>query len=128
MQLDQSMPSRLSSCYPDIQRVFEAQSSFGQKQLATRIVLWAAHEAGVDPDEVSALLSQHHAAQLDALCVEMDAQYFELFDRQDSRHQLFFCKARAYSAGACLARDAWDDAIYESTFATEKPLLIRDFL
>ncbi|MFK7700659.1 hypothetical protein [Pseudomonas caspiana] len=122
------MPSRLASRYPDIQSVFEAQSPFGQKQLATRIVLWAAHEAGIDPDEVSALLSQHHAAQLDALCMEMDARYFELLDRQDSRHQLFFCKARAYSAGALLARDTWDDAIYESTFATEKPLLIHEFL
>lgn len=122
------MSTRLASRYPDIHQAFAAQSPFGQKLLATRIVRWAAHEAGIDPDEVSALLSTHHAAQLDALCAEMDAQYFELFDRLDSRHQLFFCKARAYSAGAFLARDAWDDAIYEATFATEKPLLIRDFL
>ncbi|MCQ3001872.1 hypothetical protein NLO98_19155 [Pseudomonas syringae] len=122
------MSSRLASRYPDIHEVFEAQSPFGQKQLATRIVLWVAHEAGIDLDEVSALVSNHHAERLDALCAEMDEQYFELFDRLDSRHQLFFCKARAYSASAFLARDAWDDAIYESTFATEKPLLIHDFL
>lgn len=122
------MSSRLASRYPDIHHLFNVQSPFGQKQLATRIVLWAAREAGIDPEEVSALLSPHHAEQLDTLCAEMDAQYFELFDRLDSRHQLFFCKARAYSAGAFLARDAWEDAIYESTFATEKQLLIRDFL
>ncbi len=122
------MTSRLASNYPDIQRLLQALDTLERQSLATRIVLWAAQEAGIDADDMRVLLARNQPEPFEALCAESEEHYFELAERGDDRHPVFFAQARAYSAGAFLMRGAWDDAVYESTFATEKALLIDDFL
>ncbi|KQQ54542.1 hypothetical protein ASF84_14495 [Pseudomonas sp. Leaf127] len=121
------MTSRLASNYPDIQRLLQSLDTQERRSLATRIVLWAAQEAGIDPDEMRMLLARNQPEPFEALCAEHEECYFELARRSDDRHSAFFAKARAYSAAAFLVRGAWDEAVYESTFATEKALLIDDF-
>lgn len=125
---EKHMPSRLASSYPDIQQVLDAISPSKKLDVATRIVLWAASEAGLDPADIMFTLSKLDPALFDNLGSEMEAQYFRLYEHGDKMHLSFFCKARAYSASAWLAREAPYEAIYESIFATEKPLVIADFL
>ncbi|WP_256569391.1 MULTISPECIES: hypothetical protein, partial [Pseudomonas] len=125
---EKDMPSRLASSYPDIQHALDVIIPSKKLDVATRIVLWAASDAGLDPAEIMVTLSKLDPVLFDNLCSEMEAQYFRLFERGDEMHLSFFCKARAYSASAWLAREAPYEAIYESIFATEKPLVIADFL
>ncbi|WP_109512739.1 hypothetical protein [Pseudomonas ovata] len=122
------MTSRLALNYPDIQRLLQALDTRERRSLATRIVLWAAQQAGLDPDTMRALLARNQPEPFEALCAEHEEHYFELAERGDDRHPVFFAKARAYSAAAFLVRGVWDEAVYESTFATEHALLIDDFL
>lgn len=122
------MLSRLASSYPEVQHALDAITPGKQLDVATRIVLWAASDAGLDPAEIMATLAKLEPERFDNLCSDMDAQYFRLFECGDHTHLSFFCKARAYSASAWLARKAPCEAIYESIAATEKPLVMADFL
>lgn len=97
-------------------------------KVATRVVLEVADEAGLSPLNIQDALLKGDWGSLNDLSSEMDELYFELLDREDNQHQSFFCKARAYSAAACLARGDLYEAIYESIFATQKPLVIHDYL
>ena len=125
---EKDMPSRLASSHPDIQHALDAIIPSKKMDVATRIVLWAATDAGIDPAEIMVTLSKLDPVLFDNLCSEMELQYFKLFELGDEMHRVFFCKARAYSASAWLAREAPGEAIYESIFATDRPVVIADFL
>lgn len=122
------MTTRLMLSNPDVHRAFDALESAEKKRVATRIVLWAVDQVGGDSEEVASLLSSGNQALLEAICAEMEEQYFHLLERDDEGCYGWFSKARAYSGSVFLARDEFDDAIYESIFATEKSLQISDFL
>jgi predicted alpha/beta superfamily hydrolase len=122
------MPSRLTSGHPAIQNALDAISQDNKTKVTTRVVLWIASETGLNSPTIQDALLKGDWNSLNDLCSEMDEQYLELLDRGDNQHQSFFCKARAYSAAACLARGDLDEAIYESIFATQKALVIDDFL
>ncbi|WP_460045014.1 hypothetical protein [Pseudomonas sp. S2_H01] len=122
------MTDRLASSNPDLYRAFDAMEPSTKKQVATRIVLWAIDEVGGDSNEVAELLSREGHARLAALCAEMEEKYFDLLERDEHQSCAWFCKARAYNASVLLAREELDDAVYESIFATEKPIQVSDFL
>ncbi|WP_421546444.1 hypothetical protein [Pseudomonas sp. QD4] len=121
------MPSRLACRYPEVQQALDAGLPGRNRQVATRIVLWAASEAGLNRAEMVIALEKKDPALFDALCAEMEEQQFRLFEQGDERHLVFFNKARVYSASAWLARDVPHEAIYESIFATDSALLMADF-
>lgn len=122
------MTDRLVSSNPDLHRAFNALEPVTKKLVATRIVLWAIDEVGGDSNEVAELLSCGGHARLETLCSEMEEKYFYLLERDDGQSAAWFCKARAYNANVFLAHDELCDAVYESIFATEKPLQVSDFL
>lgn len=121
------MPSRLASSYPDVQHALDAGIPSKKMEVATRIVLWAASEAGLNRTDIVVALSKRDPELFDDLFAEMEEQQFRLFERGDEMHLSFFNKARVYNASAWLAREVPHEAIYESTFATEKTLVIADF-
>lgn len=121
------MTDRLVSSNPDVHRAFDALEP-AEKRVATRIVLWAVDEVRGDSDEVASLLSSGSDARLEAICAEMEEQYFDLLERDDKGSYAWFSKARAYSGSVFLARGELDDAVYESIFATEKSFQVSDFL
>jgi len=123
-----TLPSRLASRYPEVQQALDARPPSKNRQVATRIVLWAAREAGLNRDDLLGALAKKDPALFDALCAEMEEQQFRLFERADTMHLSFFNKARVYSASAWLARDVPHEAIYESMFATDSALVLADFL
>ena len=122
-----AMPSRLASSYPDVQHALDTSIPSKKMDVATRIVLWAANEAGLNRADIVVALSKRDPELFDDLFVEMEEQQFKLFERGDELHLSFFSKARVYNASAWLARGAPHEAIYESTFATEKTLVVADF-
>jgi len=122
-----AMPSRLASSYPDVQHALDADIPSKNMEVATRIVLWAASEAGLNRADIVVALSKRDPALFDHLCAEMEEQQFKLFQCGDEMHLTFFDKARVYNASAWLAREVPHEAIYESIFATENTLVIADF-
>ncbi|MCF4997175.1 hypothetical protein GIW70_03160 [Pseudomonas syringae] len=121
------MPSRLASNYPQLQRELDAVIPSEALEMAVRIVLWAASEAGLDRRDIVRTLAKNDAGLFDELCAEMEEQQFTLFEYGDTRHLAFFNKARAYNASAWLVRGVPHEAIYESIFATDKPFVMNDF-
>lgn len=122
-----AMLSRLASRFPDVQHALDAGIQSKKMEVATRIVLWAASEAGLNRADIVVALSKRDPALFDDLYAEMEKQQFRLFERGDEMHLSFFNKARVYNASAWLAREVPHEAIYESIFATEKTLVIDDF-
>lgn len=83
------MPSRLACRYPEVQQALDAGLPGRNRQVATRIVLWAASEAGLNRAEIVIALAKKDPALFDALCAEMEEQQFRLFERGDERHLVF---------------------------------------
>ena len=65
------MPSRLASSYPDVQHALDAIIPSKKLDVATRIALWAASDAGLDPAEIMVTLSKLDPVLFDNLCSEM---------------------------------------------------------
>ena len=122
-----TIASRLASSYPDVQHALNAGTPSEKMEVATRIVLWAASEAGLDRADILVALSKRDPTLFDELCADMEEQQFKLFERGDETHLVFFNKARVYNASAWLAREVPHEAIYESLFATEEILVVADF-
>lgn len=122
-----AMPARLASSYPDVQDALDALIPSNKMEVATRIVLWAANEAGLNTADIVVALSKKDPALFDDLIAEMEEQQFRLFELGDERHLAFFNKARAYNASAWLVRGVPHEAIYESIFSTEKILIVDEF-
>lgn len=122
-----AMPARLASTYPDVQQALDAVIPSKKMEVATRIVLWAANEAGLHTADIVVALSKNDPVLFDELIADMEEQQFRLFELGDERHLAFFNKARAYNASAWLVRGVPHEAIYESIFSTEKTLVADDF-
>lgn len=122
-----TMSSRLETGYPDVHHALDTGIPSKKMDVATRIVLWAASEAGLNRADIVVALSKRDPALFDDLVADMEEQQFKLFERGDEMHLLFFNMARVYNASAWLAREVPHEAIYESIFATEKTLVIADF-
>ncbi|MGY2146713.1 hypothetical protein ACW9I5_28910 [Pseudomonas azotoformans] len=86
---EKDMPSRLASSYPDIQHVLDAIIPSKKLDVTTRIVLWAASDAGLDTAEIMVTLSKLDPVLFDNLCSAMEIQYFRLFERGDEMHLSF---------------------------------------
>ncbi|MFW3166431.1 hypothetical protein WBQ28_18315 [Pseudomonas syringae pv. syringae] len=80
------MPSRLASSYPDIQHALDEIVPSKKMDVATRIVLWAATDAGLDPAEIMVTLSKLDPVLFDNLCSETELQYFRLAELGDEMH------------------------------------------
>jgi len=122
------MTDRLVSNHPEVHRALEALEPATKMRVATRIVLWAINEVEGDSNGIAELLLYGDHASLERLYSETEEQYFYFLERDDDQSVAWFSKARAYSASVFLERNELEDAVYESIFATQKPLKVSDFL
>jgi hypothetical protein len=104
-----------------MEETLNAMSAPERIALASKAVLWAASEVGLDGLAIEKSIQEMHHERLHEIAQKFDDRYFELQELEDPEHLACFSKARGYSAAAFLAQGNIYEAIYEAIAATDAP-------